>query len=98
MCAEIISFNTELSPPIYGLPTTMQRIIQEVSEKRQAAIDFALGPALGAASIAIYDSRHDVNVITEHGGRVDGERGAGFIVRQRLDGVVVEFGKRKVHN
>lgn len=53
MCAEIISFNAELSPPIYGLPQTMQRIIQEVSEKRQAAIDFALGPALGAASIAI---------------------------------------------
>lgn len=53
MCAEIISFNAELSPPIYGLPATMQRIIREVSEKRQAAIDFALGPALGAASIAI---------------------------------------------
>lgn len=48
MCAEIISFNAELSPPIYGLPATMQRIIREVSEKRQAAIDFALGPALGA--------------------------------------------------
>lgn len=47
MCAEIISFNGELSPPIYGLPATMQRIIREVSEKRQAAIDFALGPALG---------------------------------------------------
>lgn len=31
----------------------MQRIIREVSEKRQAAIDFALGPALGAVSIAI---------------------------------------------
>ena len=53
MCAEIISFNAELSPPIYGLPATMQRIIREVSEKRQAAIDFALGPALGAASIVI---------------------------------------------
>ena len=53
MSAEIITFNAELSPPIYGLPATMQRIIREVSEKRQAAIDFALGPALGAASIAI---------------------------------------------
>lgn len=53
MCGEIISFNAELSPPIYGLPATMQRIIREVSGKRQAAIDFALGPALGAASIAI---------------------------------------------
>ena len=53
MCGEIISFNAELSPPIYGLPATMQRIICEVSGKRQAAIDFALGPALGAASIAI---------------------------------------------
>lgn len=53
MCAEVITFNAELSPPIYGLPATMQRIICEVSEKRQAAIDFALGPALGAASIAI---------------------------------------------
>ncbi len=53
MCVEIISFNAELSPPIYGLPQTMQSIIREVSKKRQAAIDFALGPALGAASIAI---------------------------------------------
>ena len=53
MCAEVISFNAELSPPIYGLPSTMQRMIREVSDKRQAAIDFALGPALGAASIAI---------------------------------------------
>lgn len=53
MCAEIVSFNAELSPPIYGLPESMQRIIREVSDKRQAAIDFALGPALGAASIAI---------------------------------------------
>ena len=53
MCAEVISFNAELSPPIYGLPTTMQRMIREVSDKRQAAIDFVLGPALGAASIAI---------------------------------------------
>ena len=53
MCAEVISFNAELSPPTYGLPSTMQRMIREVSDKRQAAIDFALGPALGAASIAI---------------------------------------------
>lgn len=53
MCAEIVSFNAELSPPICGLPESMQRIIREVSDKRQAAIDFALGPALGAASIAI---------------------------------------------
>lgn len=50
---EVISFNAELSPPLYGLPVTMQRIIREVSDKRQAAVDFALGPALGAASIAI---------------------------------------------
>ncbi len=53
MCAEVVSFNAELSPPIYGLPSTMQRMIREVSKKRQAPIDFALGPALGAASIAI---------------------------------------------
>ena len=46
----------------------------------------------------VYDGRHDVNVLTEHGGRVDGERSAGFIARQRLDGIVVEFGKREVHN
>lgn len=50
---EIISFNAELSPPIYGLPPIMQRIVREVSDKRQAAVDFALGPVLGAASIAI---------------------------------------------
>ena len=53
MCAEVISFNAELSPLIYGLPSTMQRMIREVSDKRQAAIDFVLGRALGAASIAI---------------------------------------------
>ncbi len=46
----------------------------------------------------VYDGRHDVNVLSENGGGVDGERGAGFIARQRLDGVVVEFDKRKVHN
>lgn len=46
----------------------------------------------------VYDSRHDVNVLTEHGGRVDGERGAGLEARKRLDGIVVEFGKREVHN
>lgn len=27
----------------------------------------------------VHDGRHYVNVFTEHGGRVDGERGAGFI-------------------
>ncbi len=50
---EVISFNGELSPPLYGLPPIMQRIVREVAGKRQAAVDFALGPALGAASIAI---------------------------------------------
>lgn len=50
---EVISFNAELSPPLYGLPPIMQRIVREVSDKRQAAVDFALGPTLGAASIAI---------------------------------------------
>ena len=50
---EVISFNAELSPPVYGLPSVMQWIIQEVATKRQTAIDFALAPALGAASIAI---------------------------------------------
>lgn len=50
---EVISFNAELSPPLYGLPPIMQRIVREVSGKRQAAVDFVLGPALGAASIAI---------------------------------------------
>lgn len=53
MECEIISFNAEQSPPLYGLPPIMQRIVREVSGKRQAAVDFALGPALGAASIAI---------------------------------------------
>lgn len=46
----------------------------------------------------VYESRHNVNVLTEHGGRVDGERGAGLEARKRLDGIVVEFGKREVHN
>mgnify|MGYP006978076260 CR=1 FL=1 len=45
MCGEIISFNAELSPPIYGLSVAMQKIIREGSGKRQAAIDFALGRA-----------------------------------------------------
>lgn len=40
-------------PPIYGLPPSMQCIINEVATKRETAIDFALGLALGAASIAI---------------------------------------------
>lgn len=45
----------------------------------------------------VYDGRHDVNALTEHGGGVDGERGAGLIARQRLDGVEIES-KRSVHN
>lgn len=50
---EIISFNSELTPPLYGLPPAMQNIIRDVAKKRQAPLDFALGPAIGAASIAI---------------------------------------------
>lgn len=34
--------------------------------------------------------RHDVNVLFEYGGRVDSERGAGLVARQRLHGVEVE--------
>lgn len=42
----------------------------------------------------VYDVRHDVNVLTEHGGGVDGESGAGLIARQRLNGIKI----KKVHN
>ena len=42
----------------------------------------------------IYDGRHNIHVLAEHGSRVDGERGAGFIARQRLNGVII----KKVHN
>ena len=42
--------------------------------------------------------RHNVNLLTEDCGRVDGERCTGFIAGHVLDKVVVKFGKRKVHN
>ncbi|WP_290380714.1 hypothetical protein [uncultured Duncaniella sp.] len=35
----------------------------------------------------IYDGRHNIHILSEHGSGVDGKRGAGFIARQRLDGV-----------
>lgn len=45
----------------------------------------------------VYDSRHNIHVLLEYGRGIDGERGAGLEARQRLDGIVVEFRKRKVH-
>ncbi len=42
----------------------------------------------------IYDGQHDVNVLAEHGGRVDGKRSAGLEARKRFNGVEI----KKVHN
>lgn len=42
------------------------------------------------AEAIVNDSRHDVNILFEYGGRVDSERGAGFIARQRLYGVEIK--------
>lgn len=45
----------------------------------------------------VNDGRRDVNVLTEDRCRVDGERCSGLEARKRLDGVVIDVGKRKVH-
>lgn len=42
----------------------------------------------------IYDGRQNIHVLLEHGSRIDGKRSAGFISRQRLNGVII----KKVHN
>lgn len=67
---------------------------------RQNVVNIAIGcrRPRGYKKCIVYDGRHDVNVLSQHGGLVVGERGASFMARQRLDGVVVEFGKREVHN
>jgi hypothetical protein len=41
----------------------------------------------------VNDCRHNIDFLAEDCGRVDSERGAGFIARQRLDGIKIEFGK-----
>ena len=53
MDREIISFNAELTPPLYGLPDMVQNLIRDVAEKRLAPIEFTLAPALAAISIAV---------------------------------------------
>lgn len=53
MAAEIITFNAEIAPPIYGLPKVIQIIILEVAEKRSVPVDYVLGPVLATASSAI---------------------------------------------
>ncbi len=35
----------------------------------------------------VYDSRHNIHVLLEHGSGVDGERGTGLIARHVLNGV-----------
>lgn len=50
MAAEIITFNAEIAPPIYGLPKVIQNIILEVAEKRSVPVDYVLGPVLATAS------------------------------------------------
>ena len=42
----------------------------------------------------IYDGLHNIHALLEHGSRVNGKRGAGFIAQQRLNGVEI----KKVHN
>lgn len=69
-----------------------------LDEREQVERHLIVAAPRNVAQAIVYDSRHDVNVLTEYGGRVDGERGAGFIARQRLDGIKIEFDKRKVHN
>lgn len=46
----------------------------------------------------VNDGRRDVNVLAEDRCRVDGERCADIEAWKRLDGVVIDVGKRKVHN
>lgn len=46
------------------------------------------------AEAIVNDSRNDVDVFLEDRRRVDGERGAGFVARQRLNGIEI----KKVHN
>ena len=41
----------------------------------------------------VNNCRHNVNFLTEHGGRVDRKRSTGFIARQRFNGVII----KKVH-
>ena len=42
----------------------------------------------------IYYGRYNIHVLLEHGSRVDGKRGTGFIARQRFNEVII----KKVHN
>lgn len=65
-----------------------------LDEREQVERHLIVAAPRNIAKSIVYDGRHDVNVLTEHGGRVDGERGAGFIARQRLNGVEI----KKVHN
>ena len=53
MDREIISFNAEVAPPLYGLPPMVQLLINEVATKRQIPVDFVLAPVLAAISVAI---------------------------------------------
>lgn len=54
--------------------------------------------ARNIAQAIVYDSRHNIHVLFEHGRGIDGERCASLEARKRLDGVKIEAGKRKVHN
>lgn len=45
----------------------------------------------------VYDSRHNIHILLEHGRGIDSERGTGLKARKRLDRVKVEVGKREVH-
>lgn len=53
MDREIISFNAELTPPLYGLLQSVQDLILDVASKRQVPPDFVLAPVLAAISVAI---------------------------------------------
>lgn len=46
----------------------------------------------------VNNGRHDVIVFTEDRCRVDNERCEGLEARKRLNGIKIEFRKRKVHN
>lgn len=58
----------------------------------------AKAPLIARRSFGVRYIVHNIHVLLEHGRGIDGERCAGLEARKRLDEVLVEVGKRKVHN
>lgn len=53
MDSQIISFNSEAMPPLYGLAGPVVDVIVDIAVKRQVPVDFPLAAALAAMSAAI---------------------------------------------